>query len=470
MISETTGARGPVIAVIGGGASGTLATVHLLRVAAAHQLPLSILLIDEHGRHGLGQAYATTHPEHLLNAPASQMSALAGEPDHLIRWAGAAQTAGCEFLPRRDYGRYLLDTLAEAERHAYPLCRVTRMTAQAVALRHTSGQRPLRLVLSRGCVDADIAILATGHQPAALPCAAPPSPRIITDPWAPGALAEVAATGGRVLILGTGLTMLDAAVAVTSGNTRTRVVAVSRHGWLPRSHSLEPASVRMPVWLPVTADATGPVRLAELIWQVRSAISASPGNWRDVVDAIRPATPGLWQRMPLKDKRAFLRHVARHWEIHRHRMPPGTARLISQLRLTGRLAVQQGQIGSVRQHRDTLQVSFGDGEVGGCTADWIINATGPAVVGKTTGPLLLDLFASGLARPDQLGLGVDAGLNGALLDSAGRPSSNIFTLGPPLRGIWYESTAIPEIREQAAALARLVITARQARNRPGSAA
>ena len=467
MISDTTGARGPVIAVIGGGASGTLATIHLLRVAAAQQLPLSILLIDEHGRHGLGQAYATTHPEHLLNAPASQMSALAGEPDDLIRWAGAARTAGSEFLPRRDYGRYLRDTLAEAERHVYPLCRVTRTTAQAVALRRASGQRPLRLVLSRGCIDADVAILATGNQPAALPCPAPPSPRIITDPWAPGALAEVAATGGRVLILGTGLTMLDAAIAVTSGNSRTRVQAVSRHGWLPRSHSLEPAAARMPVWLPVTADATGPVRLAELIWQVRSAMSASPGNWQEVVDAIRPATPGLWQRMPLPDKRAFLCHVARHWEIHRHRMPPGTARLISQLRCTGRLAVRAGQVSSVSEHRGTLQVSFGDGEIG-CTADWLINATGPAGAERTAGPLQRDLFASGLARPDPLGLGIDAGLNGAVLDAAG-PSTSIFTLGPPLRGIWYESTAIPEIREQAAALARQLTTVRQAR-RPGSAA
>src|SRR5580693_3911410 len=75
------------IAIIGGGASGTLTAVQLLRRAAAHGLPLRIKLIDEHGRHGLGQAYSTEEPAHLLNAMAGQMSALPGDPDHLIRWA-----------------------------------------------------------------------------------------------------------------------------------------------------------------------------------------------------------------------------------------------------------------------------------------------------------------------------------------------------------------------------------------------
>src|SRR5215831_7224679 len=46
--------HGPVIAVIGAGASGTLAAIYLLRAVAGQQLPLRIALIDRHGRHGLG--------------------------------------------------------------------------------------------------------------------------------------------------------------------------------------------------------------------------------------------------------------------------------------------------------------------------------------------------------------------------------------------------------------------------------
>ena len=110
--------RRPVIAVIGGGASGTLTAVHLLRLAGAGRPPVRIALIDAGGRHGLGQAYSTTHPGHLLNSPACTMSAVAGDAGQLLRWATANRVAHDGFLRRSDYGRYLRDTLAEAARRA----------------------------------------------------------------------------------------------------------------------------------------------------------------------------------------------------------------------------------------------------------------------------------------------------------------------------------------------------------------
>jgi uncharacterized NAD(P)/FAD-binding protein YdhS len=45
----------------------------------------------------------------------------------------------------------------------------------------------------------------------------------------------------------------------------------------------------------------------------------------------------------------------------------------------------------------------------------------------------------------------------------------MFTLGPLLRGRWYETTAIPQIRDQAAALARFLLTSRALAG-PGNAA
>lgn len=103
-------------------------------------------------------------------------------------------------------------------------------------------------------------------------------------------------------------------------------------------------------------------------------------------------------------------------------------------------------------------------------AGWLINCTGPAAdITTTTDPLLRHLLASGLARPDPLRLGLDADTNGAVRDADGRPASDIFTLGPLLRGRWYETTAIPEIRDQAAALARHLFTG-QANAAPGVAA
>ena len=478
------------IAVIGGGASGTLTAVQLLRHAALRRLPLRITLIDRHGRHGLGQAYGTENPAHLLNAMAGQMSALSDDPDHLIKWAAdarrdagdrAAESLGAvtstTFLPRRDYGRYLRDTLADAEHQALPVARLRRVTSEVLAIRRDGASRPLSLSLADGRIEADFAVLATGNAPARLPLEVPPSDRIVADPWLPGALAAVAGPPGQgdagaVVILGTGLTMLDLALAIAASNPTAVIHAVSRHALLPRSHPGTPAANRGPLWLPVITRTTGPVRLADLMWQVRSTIAGSPGTWFDVMDALRPLVPGLWRRMPDADKRLFLRHVARYWEVHRHLVPPATASRITALRATGRLLVHRGQVMSVTRHDDRLAILADVGQdIVQFEGDWLINGTGStADVAATASPLLHDLFTTGLARPDPFRLGIDASLDGAVLNRAGVASDVLFTLGPPLRGLWYETTAIPEIREQAAALARWITSDQRLSRRPGSAA
>jgi len=465
--------RGPVIAVIGGGASGTLAAVHLLRAAVARRVPLRIALIDRLGRHGLGQAYATTNPDHLLNAPAGRMSALAGDPEHLVRWAAGHGFPTPGFLPRTVYGRYLRDLLGDAQLRAAPQSRLTELTADVVAVRPGTGGRPVRLVLGDGsCLEADVAILASGNPPPAAPIPVPAGPRFVPDPWAPGAL-DAVADGSPVVIMGTGLSMLDVAISVTStgGRPPAKVTAVSRHALLPRVHRGMPAPGGDSVWLPALAGPPGPLRLGDLIWQVRAAMTSRPEQWQDVVDALRPQVPSLWQRLSRADQRVFLRHVARYWEVHRHRMPPATAQRITALRMAGRLRVLPGRITEVTGHAGQLRVGLHTGGlVRELAVGWLINATGPAHITAGTDPLLRDLIGRGLARPDRHRLGLDANPAGAVLDSAGTPSVTLFTLGPTLRGLRYETTAVPEIRDQAAALADLLTTAFAARYRPGSAA
>jgi len=459
-----------VIAVIGGGASGTLATVYLLREAAARRLPLRVALIDRHGRHGLGQAYSTAHPAHLLNSPAGAMSALAGDPGHLSRWAAEAGLPRDGFLPRSAYGRYLTELLAAAERSARPAARVSRITAHVVAIRRGSHDRALRLHLDAdGRIDADAAVLATGNLPPAPPCPVPQGHRYIADPWEPGAL-EAAADGSPVAVLGTGLTMLDVAIALTGAHPGTAVHAISRRALLPREHHWPRAAAAVSA-MPVIHGPAASLRLGALIREFRARAGAYPGDWQDTVDALRPQIPLIWERLPEADKRLFLRRVARYWEVHRHRVPPETARRIAALASDGRLIVHRGRVAAASNEHGGLRVRI---DQGGSSAEldagWLINCTGAATdITTTTDPLLRHLLDSGLARPDPLRLGLDTDARGALRDAAGKPASDIVTLGPLLRGRWYETTAIPEIRDQAAALARHLLTG-QAHADPGSAA
>jgi uncharacterized NAD(P)/FAD-binding protein YdhS len=452
--------RGPVIAVIGAGATGTLAVTYLLREVAARQLPLRVALIDRHGRHGLGQAYSTAHPAHLLNSPASTMSALTADPGHLTRWAEQAGIRHDGFLPRSAYGRYLGDVLARAERAALPAARVSHITSEVVAIRRSSRGCALRLHLAAdGRIDADLAVLATGNLPPAPPCPVPDGGRYIADPWEPGALAP-AMDGSPVILVGTGLTMVDVAIALTDANPRTRVHAVSRHALLPRAHRWPP-SLASATGKPHIRRHPGPVRLARLIRDVRASAQHA-SDWQQVMDALRPHIPHLWEQLPEADKRLFLRHAARYWEVHRHRLPPATARQASTLIAAGRLSVRRGHVAAASTGRGGVRVRIDDGgRATELAAGWLVNCTGPAADITAADDLLLrHLLDSGLARPDRLRLGLDTDSHGGLRDATGRPSSDIFTLGPLLRGRWYETTAIPEIRDQAAVLARFLLTSR----------
>jgi uncharacterized NAD(P)/FAD-binding protein YdhS len=465
------------IAVVGGGASGTLAAVQLLHRAAASRQPMQIWLIDRDGRHGLGQAYSTTHPAHLLNAPAGKMSALPGAPDHLVEWAretGGRPVTGSAFLPRQAYGTYLRDTLARAELSAQPAGRLARISAEVTAIRPGAGGRAARLHLSAGHLDADAVILATGGAPARLPFGAPDCDRIVADPWLPGALSDVLGdtAGDDVVVVGTGLTMVDLAIAITDARPGSRVHAVSRHGLLPRAHPADGSGPARPMWLPVITRTTGEVRLADLMWQVRSAMTAGNGSWHAVMESLRPYVPGLWRRLPDEDKRLFLRHLSRYWEVHRHLMPAATASRITTLRQTGRLVVHRGQVFSVLPQSGQLSVLVDAGQdTLELRAGWLLNATGASAdITTAAAPLLRDLFGTGLARPDSLRLGIDATTRGEVLGTDGEPSGFLYALGPPLRGLWYETTAIPEISVQAAALAAQITAGHRASRSPGSAA
>jgi uncharacterized NAD(P)/FAD-binding protein YdhS len=447
----------PVILVVGGGASGTLFGVHLVRALRGSGLRARIVLLDRDGRHGLGQAYATPDPRHLLNAPAGRMSALADTPEHLLDWARheLGPTEPTDFLARADYGRYLLTMLADAERRGAPTVTLVRETGSAVAARAAHLDRPAGVVLADGRrLEADFVVLATGNPPP-VAIEGPPGPGLVGDPWAPGVLGEIAECR-RVLVVGTGLTMVDLAVSVAQGRPGAVVHAVSRRGLVPRAHREDPRG-ELPA-LPELKLPTGPTRLGALIAAVRVEIDRAGGDWRGVLDAMRPLLPGLWAGLPASDQARFVAQLARIWEVHRHRLPPATATAVARLRATGRLQVHQGRLVSAELLSDGGRRVVLDTAQGlrRLDVDVIVNGTGPGSPASSTDPLTVGLLRAGLARSDHLGLGLDVTEHGSVRDGAGRSQSWLAALGPPLRGVRWETTAIPEIRDQAATLAERV--------------
>ncbi len=452
-----TGEHERVIAVVGAGASGTLAAVHLLRAGCAR-----VILIDP-GRHGLGAAYSTNDEHHLLNVRAAAMGGLADMPEDFLQWCRARglRAEPDDYLPRRVYGAYLQELLTRFGERT----RLRIVCAHVQNVLEPPNRGGVRMTLSDGRVlSADAVVLALGNpSPARLDVVSPSChAAFVSDPWAPEALHRLS-VARRVAILGTGLSAVDVALSVFAANPAAQVNAISRHGWLPRAHL--PGPPLAPRSLALNAGCS----LERIVATITREVTAEPDAWRTVVDGLRPITAALWQGLTPAERERFERELRPSWEIHRHRLAPAVAQRIRELRADGRLSVHSGGVGSVRPGAGArVCVELGDG--GSLDADVVVNATGPLrSLSDCSNPLVRRLLASGRARLDELGIGIATSPDGALVDFEGAVSRRCFTLGPPRRGELLESTAIPEIRGQAAALARLLTGTRAQRERASSA-
>jgi uncharacterized NAD(P)/FAD-binding protein YdhS len=283
------------------------------------------------------------------------------------------------------------------------------------------------------------------------------NPRHIPDPWAPGALDTVrtlAGSDGVVLLVGSGLTAVDVTLAVAGVGHGPRVVCVSRAGLLPRGH-VTPLPTPWPIEVPPgDGDLTLDVLEAHIGAEFRRA-RESGTDWRSVVDGMRPHVSTLWQRLPEAERRRFLDGPVRDWEVRRHRMAPAVSAVVKQLLRCGSLTVFAGGLGRLDPAVDGWRASMRiDGAQASLRASVVVNCTGPdADPAAHRGGLFKNLIDRRLACADPLALGVVTDANGAVVDSGGRPDPDLLTLGPLRRGQLWESTAIPEIRKQAAALA-----------------
>src|SRR5438270_739950 len=442
----------PTVAVVGGGCSGVLAAVHLLTHSDGR---CRVVLIERDAELGGGVAYGTDAPWHMLNAPARAMSAFPGDAHDFTRWAAAVQLTATpnSFLPRRLYRLYLQATLAGAEQESPspPF----RLRARVTAV-HPRTHGVIVGLDDGGHVEADRAVLALGNLPPAdpHPALARAGPRYVRDPWAPRALAGID-HDEPVLLVGSGLTAVDVALTLARRGHGGPIDAVSRHGLLPRRHAPWP---QPPTPAPAVRPRPGLTTRALLRAVVQAVRDAEENgdDWRPVIDGLRPVTPALWCSLSERERRRFLRRAARLWEVHRHRMAPAVASSVDALIAEGRLVVRSGAVNSVAVDAGALRVSMGGAgsRIVDLRVGHVVNCTGPSTnVAATSDPLLRSLLASGAARSDPLGLGFDVSDDGSLIDADGTPSPVLSTLGPLRRGRLWATTAVPEIRDQACALA-----------------
>lgn len=430
------------VAIIGAGFSGTLQAINLLR----HDGPRATL-IERAPVAGTGLAYGAAHPSHVLNVRASNMSAFPDDPGHFVRWleARGVPNAPAAFIPRVTYGAYLRELLEAALHESNGRLTLVRDEVQDV---ETDGGAIVRL--RGGDLHADAAVLAVGNLPPHDPPGLDPaalSDRYKGDPWHPS-VPEGLSSEDTVLVIGTGLTMIDVVLLLDARGFKGRIVALSRRGLLPRPHA--PGSDWDKLAERPATDASG------LLRRVRRR-SAEIG-WRNAVDELRPFTQGMWGNASEAERARFLRHLRPWWDVHRHRLAPEVhARLVAVIE-RGQLEVIAGKTLGFAEQPDGIQVDFrrrGTEGTERLIAQRIVNCTGPlGDLARTEEPLLQKLAARGVIRPDAAHLGIDVDNQGQTIAASGAANPNLYALGPMTRGAFWEIVAVPDIRTQTWNVAR----------------
>lgn len=446
------------IAIIGGGASGVLAAIHCLRLATT---PLRIALFDPDPELlGKGLAYSTERDEHLLNVPTGKMSAFARQPgdflDYIASLPGfsgiAREALAVDYAPRRHYAGYLQDRLEHARADSPATLdivpgRITELRRETAgwALEHADLW-----------TTASHVVLAIGNTqrplPATLPGALPAT--CVVEAWDYTGMASINADAD-VCIVGTGLSMADTVLTLEANGHRGSIHLLSRHALLPLAHTIQPvvdedfdAATLLPL------DVRG--RLHHLRARIRDA--ATHGlPWQAVMERLRPHGQALWRSLSETERRRFLRHAVRYWDIHRHRIAPQVDAVLQSARTAGRLHLHRGRLVSLAADQDRVRLNARSTEGGmlSLQVDHVVNATGLELRASVMDhPLLDQMLADGLARSGPLGLGLDVDADGRLLDADGQPHDTLRVIGSLRIGEAWETIAIPELRVQAETIAR----------------
>ena len=445
------------VAIIGGGAAGVLVAIHLL---SSSKIALRIAIIEPQSELGQGAAYSTVYPEHLLNVIASRMSALPSDPDHFVRFLaaqGKEQSADDDKTPlahrfarRLDFGRYLRATLA-----AQPGAeQVQWLHEEAVDIERDAATSYTIRLRSGAAMHARSVVLAIGNFARGIPLPATAihgEPKII-NAWDYPAIRGIGPEAD-VCIIGSGLSMVDAVISLASTRHRGKITVLSRHGLMPLPHAMPG---------PQEGDVKDLLDLSirQRLRALRALVTAGEENgepWQWTMDRLRPHVQSMWTRLSRVEQRRFLRHAARFWDIHRHRIAPSVAEQIDALRLSGQFEICAGRLDAIARGVDGTQVRFRprnkslDREI---RADYVINSTGmESNIKRMKSSLVEALERRCIVAAGLHGIGIATDQLGAVVSTDGEVSDNLHTLGALRVGQLWESIAVPELRDQARRIA-----------------
>jgi len=437
------------IGIVGGGISGALSVLQIIKQS---KKPLSIFWFDTQNKFCKGYAYNTFDEGHLLNVRASNMSVFPDEPNHFINWLSVHHTkySPKDFVSRKIFGDYVLHTF-ESLKNSNTLITIHQIAEEVKSIKKIDDSFEIK---THQNYQVQKIILGFGNF-------LPSHPRSISKEFISSKnyfqnafnvqLTNQIQLHNDITIIGSGLTMIDMIVSLSHFNYKGKINVISPHAYVPQAHQENPLPSVMSF---INQDQC--YTLLNILSLVNKQLKKAKNenlNLHSVVDSMRPFLQSLWLNFSIEEKKQFLRHLRHKWGVARHRAPSESMAVFNALKSSNQLQLIKGRISDIKLQPSGFKILYSNDQIEQQTLNTqlIINCTGPeSDYNQLKSPLIQDLINSQIISSDSIKYGINAQKDGYITD-------NIYTIGPPLKGILWESVAVPEIRVQAQELATKII-------------
>jgi uncharacterized NAD(P)/FAD-binding protein YdhS len=454
------------ITIVGMGFCGMMTAVHLIKNAEEH---FTLNIVNKGYPDCKGPAYSTDNPHLILNVPTGKMSCVSTQPDHFLNWISNKEPfkslgkdlLAITFMSRKLYGEYLSEVWKETIDNSKGLVEVNIIKDTATGVEETDDGYVMSFENTEP-IRTDIIVLATGNE-------APGTPEIpnkeffkskeyFPNPWSSEAVKNLE-NESNILIIGNGLTMVDTVIGLMDNGFHGKIYSISPNGLAMLQHRHGGV-----VYKNLIEELKEPYDLKTLFGLFKKhvkfvrqfGISAEP-----VVDSIRGKSQSIWMSLSNDDKEKFMKNLRHLWGVARHRVPGHIYDKILRLKLDGKLTIIKGRLKDINKTEEGLRVDYRNKKTmtnESLIVSRVINCTGPFTdISKSGNPLIASMVNGGLIKPDYMKLGIDADITFRVIGKDNEPSKSIYTLGGNLKGLLWESTAVPELRVQAENLASALL-------------
>jgi uncharacterized NAD(P)/FAD-binding protein YdhS len=485
-----------VIGVVGGGSIAVSYARQLTQLAIEHKIArqIEVVVFEPRAVIGAGAAYEADLASNLLNTRADSMSVMYGDKRHFLtwllgnehQWRSAYPDATIKpesFLPRELFGRYLesihAETLRIARQNSLEIRHIRDEVVDLVATHHGITV----VTSSRDEHAVNYIALCAGNLPANNFDFLVGQPGYFNSPYPCAALAESIDKQSTVGIIGTNLSAIDAALALSAAGHKGKIVCASRNGRLPsvRGHLNDGHVLRYLTRERIDALATysgGRVPLATIAQLLMKEMADKTGKpfdvtailneeagvydyldteiaesnnhnrpWQSVIYSLNSVIDLIWDKLPLEDKITFHERFRSQWMSYRVSFPVQNAmRLMDMMRRDAMQVV--GGLKSVSYDEDRklfclsaedrrwrLPMSF--------EVERLINATGYSLdVAKSSVPLIRNMLCRRIATPNPFaGFNVDFD-TGNLITGTGSREERVYVQGSLATGTYFWTNAM----------------------------